>query len=99
MRQIIGNVRIAATFFRKAQQCGPKKPVGTAREIAIAKQAAVIYFLHGGGRVKKAEDGKVKQDLRRDFRYPIELDVDLFSRGQRIGHFKTKDIGPSGLFI
>ena len=41
----------------------------------------------------------MKQDLRRDARYPIELDVDLFSRGQRIGHFKTRDIGPSGLFI
>ena len=41
----------------------------------------------------------MKRDLRRDARYPIELDVDLFSRGQRIGHFKTMDIGPSGLFI
>jgi len=41
----------------------------------------------------------MKQDLRRDFRYPIELDVDLFSRGHRIGHFKTRAIGPSGLFI
>lgn len=41
----------------------------------------------------------MKHDLRRDFRYPIELDVELFSVGHRIGRFKTRDIGPGGLFI
>jgi hypothetical protein len=41
----------------------------------------------------------MKQELRRDFRYPIELDVDLFSTGHRIGRFETRDIGAGGLFI
>ena len=40
-----------------------------------------------------------KRDIRLGFRYPIELDVDLYHQRKRLGHFKTKDIGPLGLFI
>ena len=40
-----------------------------------------------------------KRGIRLGFRYPIELDVDLYHRKKRLGHFKTKDIGPQGLFI
>ncbi len=41
----------------------------------------------------------MKRDCRLGFRYPIELDVDLYHQGKRLGHYKTKDIGPLGLFI
>ncbi len=40
-----------------------------------------------------------KRNIRLGFRYPIELDVDLYHQKKRLGHFKTKDIGPQGLFI
>ena len=40
-----------------------------------------------------------QRELRFGFRYPIELDVDLYHQGERLGYFKTKDIGPLGLFI
>ena len=40
-----------------------------------------------------------KRNIRFGFRYPIELDVDLYHHKKRLGHFKTKDIGPQGLFI
>ena len=41
----------------------------------------------------------MKQNHRNDFRYPVELDVDLYHQGRKLGHFKTSDIGPRGLFI
>lgn len=39
------------------------------------------------------------QDHRLSFRYPIELDIDLFRHSHRIGHFNTRNIGPLGLFV
>ncbi len=41
----------------------------------------------------------MNRDIRLSFRYPIELNVDLYRQRERLGHFKTKDIGPLGLFI
>ena len=40
-----------------------------------------------------------QRDIRLGFRYPIELDVDLYHQRKQLGHYKTKDIGPLGLFI